>query len=136
MMDQWIEWSYRIVVLLGVLGGVYVLKTLKTTVEAQEKTIAALRSLLEAADVPKMAERFKAYQEIVDHEKDAVTKKLAAEFDREKEALTAGSRANVELGQALMKSLVDFGSSIWPYIPMEARAVHIDLIKLPPTHQA
>ncbi len=79
--EWWILLGAQIITVLG-LGSVLVwmgktIKAMKGTVDTQEKTISALRTILDAADVPKMAERFKAYRELVDHEKEADIKRLA-----------------------------------------------------------
>ena len=73
--EWWILLCAQIITVLG-LGGVLVwmrrtVKAMKGTMDAQKETIDTLRTILEAADVPKMTERFKAYRELVDHEKEA-----------------------------------------------------------------
>jgi hypothetical protein len=135
--EWWILLTGQIITVLG-LGGVLVwmgktIKAMKGTVDAQKETIGTLRTILEAADVPKMAERFKAYRELVDHEKEAITKKLAAEFEQEKVKLTSGSKLFVETGQALMRALLDFGTSALPYVPKQQRRDFIERIDVPGT---
>jgi hypothetical protein len=132
--EWWLLWAWRIIAVLG-LGAVLVwmgktIKAMKVTVDTQKDTISALRSVLDAADLPKMAERFRAYKEITDREKEADVSKLVREFEEERKTLARGSQAFADFTEthirALTESLMDFSLSALPYIPKDERREFID----------
>jgi hypothetical protein len=129
--EWWILLAGQIITVLG-LGGVgWTIKAMKGTVDTQEKTISALRTILDAADVPKMAERFKAYRELVDHEKEAEVKKLAARVEQEKARLAEGSKMIAEGMQTLIGSIMGLGTYALPYVPKERRQEFIQEVRIP-----
>jgi hypothetical protein len=133
--EWWLLWAWRIIAVLG-LGAVLVwmgrtIKAMKGTVDTQKETIHTLRSALDAADLPKMAERFRAYKEITDREKEADIRSLTREFEQEKLKIAQGSQAFADLAEthirALTESLVDLSVSALPYVPKDERREFIDL---------
>ncbi len=129
--EWWILLLGQIITVLG-LGGVLVwmdktINAMKGTVHAQKETIDTLRTILEAADVPKMAERFKSYRELVDHEKEADAKNLAAQFEQDKQALALNSQAIVKQTEAVTGALFNFAISALPFVPKADRRQFIEL---------
>jgi hypothetical protein len=147
--EWWILLAGQVITVLG-LGGVLVwmgrtIKAMKGTVDAQAETIKAqaekmssmetllkaMDTVLKSTDETKMLERLEAYKRFVDHEREADTKKLTAAFEREKANLESGSKLFAEASQALIGSLLDFGTSTLPYVPKAQRREFIERIDAP-----
>ena len=75
------------------LGWFCVLDPLHATVNAQQRTIDAFKTLLDASDTPKMLERLESYKKLTDIAADAVRedleRRLSQEKDRGSKALAA-----------------------------------------------
>jgi hypothetical protein len=113
---------------------------LKGAVEAQEKTISAqaeqmsglktlvttMETVLKSIDEPKMLERMKAYQEIVDREKEAVLRVEAAQIAEEKRAMTEAQQLAVNRLVETQSVLFGLAADVIPYIPPEGRLDFID----------
>jgi hypothetical protein len=84
----------QIINLVGLGGLGWLVATFKRAVQAQKDTIDAQKAHLEGmatflnvADAPKMAERYEAYRQILDAEKDAFIKKAERKLEEENNAL-------------------------------------------------
>lgn len=147
--ELWLVLTGQIITVLG-LGGVLVwmgatIKAMKGTVDAQKETINAqsakmdvlqslvdtMQHVLTAGDVPRMTERFKAYKELVDQEKEVELRRRESSFDMEKRQLSEGNRRDFEDMETLASSLADVLATYLPYVPPDQRMKPIDEAKFP-----
>jgi len=152
--EWWILLVGQITTVLG-LGGVLIwmgriIKAMKGTVDAQKETITAqsarmgmfeglvktMETVLQTIDVPKMAEKYKAYKDIMDHEKEAVTARFQAELDRLQRGAAADFEAMVESVSDGMACLLDVGTTFLPYAPKSQRAQILDSVQWKPPYDA
>ena len=80
--------------------------SLKGTVDTQAKTIAALQSVIDAIDMPKMLERSQAYKKFADLENEAIIANLQRQFAEERNKV-------METGTERLKACEDFFSPLY-----------------------
>jgi len=90
---------------------------LKGTVDTQQQTIAALKSLMDASDTPAMLKRFESYRRLVDHEKQAIQENFERALAEQKIKI---SESQIETGN-LFGSVYEIASRLMPYVPIEDR---------------
>jgi hypothetical protein len=114
-------------------------RSLRVTVDAQEKTIKAqrdylqgidmlvkaMKSVLESTDEPKLLERMKAYKEMVELEKEETLKQQARQFDEEKKNLSQTQKedlkSKLDAWREAVRGLTDLTTNLMPYTPSRLR---------------
>lgn len=111
--------------------------TLQNTVKAQSSTIEAfhslvegMKTLLDSTDEPAMRERFKAYKEIVDLEKEGYKRKVDEETRNVLQKVKEGSSSSIK---AIFRNSREFSYKMFgiiiglmPYVPPEERSAQIE----------
>ena len=150
--EWWILLAGQIITLLG-LGGVLVwmgrtIKAMKGTVDAQKETITAqatrmgmfeglvktMETVLQTIDVPKMAEKYKAYKDIMDHEKEALVERFQGEIDRLQRGAAADYEMMVDSVADGIGCLFDVGMAFLPYVPKSQQVDVLDSIEWKPPY--
>jgi hypothetical protein len=145
----------EILILLGGFWGVvHVLRTrlkalngrveaLEGTVKAQQAAlqtqtgilgdfgslVKAMQAIVDAADPREMAERMKAYKELVEHH-------FRELLERERRQLGAEREAVRQEVRTWMLATVDALYKLAPYVPPQDRPKIVDRLRVPPEHKA
>jgi hypothetical protein len=97
------------------------LRSLKGTVDAQAETISTLRTVIDAMDLPKMLERFKAYKKITDRQKEAEVQEIERKFSEQQAALVQSGEESKKGYEQDRIDFIDLILDLMPYVRKEIR---------------
>ncbi len=120
--------------------------TLRKTVQAQASTIEAfhtlvdgMKTLLDSTDEPAMRERFKAYKEIVDLEKEANERQVKEETRNALKKVSEGSLSSIKSilkdSEELFFKMFNLVFSLMLYVPPEKRSALIEEVDFGEIHE-
>ncbi len=95
--------------------------SLKGTVDTQAKTIAALQSVIDAIDMPKMLERSQAYKKFVDLENEAIIANLQRQFAEERNKVMETGTERLKACEDFLAHSTEFLFELLTYVPRESR---------------
>jgi hypothetical protein len=145
MLEPWLLWAWRIIAVLG-LGVVLfwmgkTIKAMKGTVDALKGTVDAQKHTIEAQSakmdsmerVIKMMEtvfkstneetmlaRLEAHKKFVDHEKDAIEKRLTVQLEEAKRTREQGTQSIIQQAK-IAHALAQLATNALPYVPTNRR---------------
>jgi hypothetical protein len=100
--------------------------SLKGTVDTQAQTIAALQSVVDATDWPKMLDRIQAYRKFVDQEKEAIIADLQRQFAEERANPKESGAERLRACEEFLSASTEFLFEQLAYVPRETRQKLID----------